>query len=278
MKALICEGGGFKTAFTAGVLDAWISAQYAPFDIFLGVSGGAAVMACYTVEQYKRGWELVSELHSDSSLTSFSRFVKGGYFLELDLIDYIWDRITPFDKEKATQLVQNKIVEFACTDLHAGVPIFIRPAQGSDWKRYLRATSTLPYVSECPLVIDEQELVDGVFAAPIPVQRAIELGATDITVIRTNSDSNTWGTRRSKMMSNYLLKNNFPAINQLMQKEDEVYKQVADLIKSPPKGVSIQTIVPQAMQSKVLSTKAEALKMDYRAGLEDGLDFLRRAR
>jgi len=276
MKALICEGGGFKTAFTAGVLDAWICAKYAPFDIFLGVSGGAVVMASYTVEQYKRGWELVSELHSDASLTSFSRVVKGGYFLELDLIEYIWDRITPFNEERANQLVQNKIVEFSCTDLQTGEPVFIRPEKGSDWKKYLRATSTLPIVSKCPLIIENQELIDGVFSAPIPIQRAIDLGATDITIIRTNLDDNAWGTRRSKMMSNYLLKNNFPAINQLMQMEDEIYKQAAVLIENPPNGVHIQTILPQEMQSKVLSTKSEALKNDYRAGLEAGLDFLKK--
>jgi predicted patatin/cPLA2 family phospholipase len=276
MKALICEGGGFKTAFTAGVLDAWIGAKYAPFDIFLGVSGGAVVMASYTVEQYKRGWELVSELQSDASLTSFSRFVKGGYFLELDLIECIWDRITPFDDLRADELVQHKIVEFSCTDLQTGEPVFIRPEKGSDWKQYLRATSTLPVVSKCPLIIKDQELIDGAFSAPIPIQRAIDLGATDITVIRTNLDSNVWGTRRSKMMSNYLLKNNFPAINRLMQKEDEIYKQIDFLIENPPKGVSIQTIVPKAMQSKVLNAKSDALKMDYRAGLEDGLDFLKK--
>ncbi|MFT5647237.1 MAG: lysophospholipase [Aureispira sp.] len=276
MKALICEGGGFKTAFTAGVLDAWISAKYVPFDIFLGVSGGAVVMASYTVEQYKRGWELVSELQSDASLTSFSRFVKGGYFLELDLIECIWDRITPFNEERANQLVQNKIVEFSCTDLHTGEPVFIRPEKGSDWKKYLRATSTLPVVSKCPLIIENQELVDGVFSAPIPIQRAIALGATDITIIRTNLDDNAWGTRTSKMMSNYLLKNNFPAINRLMQMEDEIYQQAAFLIKNPPNGVHIQTIVPQEMQSKVLNTKSEALKSDYRAGLEEGLDFLKK--
>ncbi len=276
MKALICEGGGFKTAFTTGVLDAWICAEYVPFDIFLGVSGGAVVMASYVVEQYKRGWELVSELQSDSSLTSFSRFVKGGYFLELDLIEYIWDRITPFDEERANQLVRNKIVEFSCTDLHTGKPIFIRPEKGSDWKQYLRATSTLPVVSKCPLIIEKQELIDGAFSAPIPIQRAIDLGATDITIIRTNLDSNIWGTRWSKMMSNYLLKNNFPAINELMQKEDEIYKEISNLIKNPPNGVSIKTIVPQEMQSKVLNAKSEALKNDYRAGLEEGLDCLKK--
>lgn len=275
MKALICEGGGFKTAFTAGVLDAWISANYVPFDIFLGVSGGAVVMASYTVEQYKRGWELVSELQSDASLTSFSRFVKGGYFLELDLIEYIWDRITPFDEERATELVQNKIVEFSCTNLHTGKPVFIRPEKGGDWKQYLRATSTLPVVSKCPLIIEEDALVDGAFSAPIPIQRAIDLGATDITIIRTNLNSEIWGTRWSKMMSSYLLKNSFPAINDLMQKEDEIYKEISNLIEHPPQGVSIQTIVPEAMQSKVLTAKSEALKNDYRAGLEQGLDFLK---
>jgi predicted patatin/cPLA2 family phospholipase len=34
-KVLILEGGGFKTSFTGGVLDAFRSADYEPFDSFI---------------------------------------------------------------------------------------------------------------------------------------------------------------------------------------------------------------------------------------------------
>jgi predicted patatin/cPLA2 family phospholipase len=274
MKALVCEGGGFKTAFTTGVLDAWLCAGYYPFDIFLGVSGGAVVMSSYIAQQYKRGWELVSSLQADSSLTSFSRFVKGGYFLELDLIEHIWDRITPFDQKKADWVIQKKIVEFSCTHLNTGEAVYIRPDKNGDWKKYLRATSTLPIVSQCPHVLNGLNLVDGAFAAPVPVQRAIELGATDIIVIRTNIADNTMGSRWSKLMSNYLLKTNYPAINQLMQEEEKVYAEISELIFNPPNGIKIQAIVPRKIKSTVLNSSPKYLKRDYLRGLEQGMDFL----
>ena len=274
MKALVCEGGGFKTAFTTGVLDAWLCAGYYPFDIFLGVSGGAVVMSSYVAQQYKRGWELVSQLQADSSLTSFSRFVKGGYFLELDLIEHIWDRITPFDQEKADWIIQKKIVEFSCTNLNTGEAEYIRPKKNSNWKKYLRATSTLPVVSQCPHIFDDLNLVDGAFAAPVPVQRAIELGAKDITIIRTNIADSTMGSRWSKLMSNYLLKNNYPAINQLMQEEEKIYADITELIVNPPLGINIQAIIPREIKSTVLNSSPKYLKQDYLRGMELGMDFL----
>ena len=273
MKALVCEGGGFKTAFTAGILDAWLCAQYHPFDIFIGVSGGAVIMSSYISKQYKRGWELVSQLQADSSLTSFSRFLKGGYFLELDLIEHIWDRIPPFDVQAAQKMLDQHIIEFSCTEFDTGAPVFIRPP-AQEWKTYLRATSTLPIVSQCPILLKHKKLVDGAFAAPVPVQRAIDLGATEIVVIRVQKGKFK-ESRRNKLMSNYLLKNNYPALNELMQKEAQIYAEVRNLIEHPPQGISIHNIEPDTeILSGILSTKPKHMLQDYRAGLEKGLDFL----
>lgn len=272
MKALVCEGGGFKTAFTTGVFDAWIMSDYCPFDIFLGVSGGAVVMSSYISKQYKRGWELIDALHSNPSLTSLSRYIKGGYYLKLDLMETIWDSITDFDKDVASEITKNKIVEFTCTHLQTGKAVFIKP-NVQKWKKYLRATSTLPFVSKCPFVLDDQDLVDGAFVAPIPVQRAIDLGATEITVIRTNSDDNV-GSRINKILSNVLLKSNFPTLDKLMQKEDQIYAKVVRLINNPPKGITINNITTEKTYSSRLSSSPKALKQDYLNGLEQGLDFL----
>lgn len=273
MKALICEGGGFKTAVTTGILDAWLCCGYDPFDLYIGVSGGAVMLSSYLSKQYKRGWDLISRLQHDVSLTSFSRFVKGGYYLELDLIEHIWDRITPFDHKKALEITQHKRVEFSCTELYTGAAVFIQPKLEKDWKRYLRATSTLPLVSKCPLVIDNVGLVDGAFAAPVPIQRAIDLGATEIVLLRTNKNSMA-GSRWNRLMSNYLLKNNYPAINHLMQEEDAIYKKIVATIESPPAAVRCQVLFPELLKSTILSSKKKYLEEDYKTGLEIGLDYL----
>ena len=272
MKALVCEGGGFKTAFTTGVLDAWIMSDYCPFDIFLGVSGGAVVMSSYISRQYKRGWELMSGLLANPELTSVSRFVKGGFYLELDMIEHVWDRITPFDNKMASDTTRDKIVQFVCTNIHTGKPIYISP-NVSQWKQYLRASSALPFVSKCPVCIDGQDLVDGFFIDPLPVKHAIDMGATEITVIRTNKNSDI-GSRFNQIISKYLLKDNFPVIDKLMKKEKKIYKDIVRLLKKPPKGIKINTIVPEEILSGRLTSKPKLLKQDYQRGLEVGLDFL----
>lgn len=273
MKALVCEGGGFKTAFTTGILDAWLTSGYYPFDIFIGVSGGAVMMSSYVSKQYKRGFELISSLQNDVSLTSFSRFVKGGYYLELDLIEHIWDKITAYDYETAQKVSRQHQVFFSCTELKSGAAVFLNPQNTEDWKKYLRATSTLPLVSKCPKVIKGKGLVDGAFAAPVPIQKAIDLGASQIVVLRTNQLS-VAGSRWNRLMSNYLLKNNYPALNKLMQEEKQIYDQINQLIEVPPAGVQIQAIVPKQLKSTILSTKNSYLQQDYKTGLELGLDYL----
>ncbi len=40
--ALVCEGGGQRGIFTAGVLDEFMRAQFNPFDLYLGTSAGGA--------------------------------------------------------------------------------------------------------------------------------------------------------------------------------------------------------------------------------------------
>ena len=51
--ALVIEGGGFKSVFSAGVLDAFIINNFNPFDIYLGVSSGAMALSYYLGDQYK---------------------------------------------------------------------------------------------------------------------------------------------------------------------------------------------------------------------------------
>lgn len=45
--ALVIEGGGFKSVFSAGVLDAFLINKFNPFDIYIGVSSGAMCLSYY---------------------------------------------------------------------------------------------------------------------------------------------------------------------------------------------------------------------------------------
>ena len=58
--SLVIEGGGFKSVFSAGVLDAFLINQFNPFDIYIGVSSGAMCLSYYLANQYKAYFSLSS--------------------------------------------------------------------------------------------------------------------------------------------------------------------------------------------------------------------------
>ncbi|MGL5162994.1 MAG: patatin-like phospholipase family protein, partial [Plesiomonas shigelloides] len=49
--ALVCEGGGQRGIFTAGVLDEFLGDNYYPFDLILGTSAGAQNASAYVLNQ-----------------------------------------------------------------------------------------------------------------------------------------------------------------------------------------------------------------------------------
>ena len=81
--ALIVEGGGFKSAFTSGILDSFIINEFDPFHLYLGVSGGAMNLTSYISLQYKRNIKIISAMSTNSSFISIVRFLKGGNYIEL---------------------------------------------------------------------------------------------------------------------------------------------------------------------------------------------------
>ena len=53
MNCLIVEGGGFKTGFTSGVLDSFITNKFNPFQTYIGISGGAVAVSYFLSMQYR---------------------------------------------------------------------------------------------------------------------------------------------------------------------------------------------------------------------------------
>ena len=49
--ALIIEGGGQRGVFSFGITDTFINRNYDPFDIYIGVSNGVAVLCWYLIKE-----------------------------------------------------------------------------------------------------------------------------------------------------------------------------------------------------------------------------------
>jgi predicted patatin/cPLA2 family phospholipase len=91
--------------------------------------------------------------------------------------------------------------------------------------------------------VDGQPFADGGVADPIPLQRAIEDGATDITVVLTHNPA-----FRLKPIPHWmgrLAYPDFPKVAQVWTARQNVnYNAALDLMKQPPAGVRIQVFRP----------------------------------
>ncbi len=57
--ALVCEGGGQRGIFTAGVLDEFMRAQFNPFHLYFGTSAGAQNLSAYLCNQPGYGRKVI---------------------------------------------------------------------------------------------------------------------------------------------------------------------------------------------------------------------------
>ena len=62
MKAIVVEGGAMRGIFAAGVLDAYIEADFYPYDFAIGVSAGTSNLANYLSKQHKRSYDVITKL------------------------------------------------------------------------------------------------------------------------------------------------------------------------------------------------------------------------
>ena len=115
--------------------------------------------------------------------------------------------------------------------------------------------------------------MDGGWADPIPARRAVELGADQIVVIRSQpltyrSDWHYFG-----VLGQFINRNN-PAMKDLFAREHIVYNEALDFLKEEHTEQIIQIAPPDYLKTTAYSATEEKLTIDYRTGLDMGLRFI----
>ena len=100
MKAIIVEGGGLRGAFAAGVLDTFLATDEINFDLHLGTSAGAILLSSYLGKQPMRSISILKDPRTKTAFKRFSDFLKGGDFLDLELLFDIGEDIQPLNTEE----------------------------------------------------------------------------------------------------------------------------------------------------------------------------------
>jgi predicted patatin/cPLA2 family phospholipase len=271
-QALIIQGGGFKTAFTTGVLDAFLEAKHNPFMIYAGVSGGANALSYYLADQHGSCIASIDELMKDTQ-PKLSRIVKTGTILNVDFFHEIADSLVPLDMQHIIRHQLHKKIGIVMTNRETGNPHYFEPSP-ENWVEALIASCALPFVSKGKHTINGVEYMDGGWSDPIPVEWAIRQGATDITVIRTSPAQQ----RQKQALHDYL--------GSLYHRKDEVlktvfaenhlrYNQTLDFIEANPHNVTIRQIAPaHDLQTGSFTKMKKALYPDYEYGVKLGREYL----
>ena len=271
-KALIIEGGGSRGVFSFGVIDSFIKASYNPFDIHLGVSNGAVVQLWYLLA--------VSDYNLDKMLFSASRdYVRYSNLLfnksimNFEKLYQDANKVFPIDFDRLQDNLAGKNFYVVVSDAGSGKPEYIELSK-ENYINEMLATGSLPVLMKNEILLEGKRKYDGGITDPIPVQKAYEMGAKEIVIIRTYEQTFIRKTKLENYIAAFATRS-YPNISKALKENTTTYNSALEFINNPPSDCKIlQICPPQRLSTKRATTNVNILKADYQIGMNCGEEFL----
>ena len=275
-KTLIVQGGGFRTGFTAGILDAFIALDYFPFDQVIGNSGGAISASYYLANQYGSCVEAMRLLAKDPDFVTVRGIIKDRGYMNIDHLRSVAEELVPFDVDAAKNRAKNKDVYFVTTNRDTGESIYLSPDE-AEWIDIVIASSTLPFVTKGVHKINGLNLMDGGWSDPIPVKWAVDNGAEDILILRTTHiDRKVTQSWPDYFGSIYF--RNHPELSTCFAENHLIYNKTMDYVSTPPEHVNLEQLWPEdGLKCSTYSYSVDGINTDYRYGVQVGMDYVRKS-
>ena len=266
-KALIVEGGAMRGVFSTGILDEFLEQDFNPFDIYYGVSAGAANLAAYLAEMPGRNLKIYTDYALRPEFISLRKYLKGGHLMDLD---WLWEvTIKELRLDLATIYRRRKPFIVCLTEVLSGQAEY-RQTSAKDLEHLLKVSSALPILYRNFPRVDGRPMADGGLADAIPVAEAIRRGATRIMVLRSRPFSYTKSESHLQSLLNWRLKE-YPELQQLLADRARRYNETLELMRRPPAGVSIMEICPpESFKPSRLGKNVDVLLQGYQQGREEG--------
>lgn len=214
MKAIVISGGGAKGAWGGGVTEYLHKDLNKKWDIFLGSSTGSLISANLPKYDFDELKQMYTSVNNDS-IFSVNPFKDNG---KIKFFNLVWRLIK---KKKSIGEFGNlrKLLKESCTiqdflnikssneiiittsNMTTGSPEFFSNKDythanlGPRYDRFIDAiiaSASVPLAAE-PVKIDNDYYLDGGILEHAPIQKAIEMGASEIDIImlRTEKSKNT---------------------------------------------------------------------------------------
>ncbi len=261
--------------FTAGVLHAFGTAGFDPFDLYIGVSAGACNLASHLAGQYDRNYAININLSTTPDFINVWRFMRGGHFMD---IDWLWEASMqhyPIHAQEMIARLNHQRKEFIVvgTSIETGLPMYLTPDPDT-LADYIKVSSSVPFFYRTTLSINGQRATDGGVADSIPVIEAFNRGASDITVLRTRPSSYVKKQSSIAFLYPFLFRKQ-GMLGRALQNRPATYMKAVEFIRHPPRGVRVREVAPpEGIRIGRSTTNPARLREAYNAGIAHGEKFM----
>lgn len=263
--ALILEGGGMRGAYTCGITD-FLLENNLSFDLVVGVSAGACHACSFISKQKKRSMRTYTQWVQDKRYMSIKNYVQTGDYFNSEFVYYdIPQEYDPFDfatfNNSKTKLIA------VCTDCKTGKPLYMPVAHIQEDMEYIRASSSLPLISQ---IVNFRgfEMLDGGISDSIPYQYALDRGYDKIVIVRTQQH----GYRKSENSLMPLIKaryKEYPYLIEALQNRHLMYNEQVEKEEQLEQEGTLFTFYPSEMNVDRLEKDPIKLKELYDVAISD---------
>ena len=181
---LVLEGGGMRGMYTTGVLDVFLEEKIFP-DAVIGVSAGAIYGCSYMAEQHGRGIRYNLKYINDDRYVSMKSWLKTGNIFNKEFCyDEIPNKLDVYDYDKFKENAAKVPFYVCCTNVETGKAEYIRCTDFNEEMDYMRASASLPLVSQI-VYKGGKKLLDGGTSDSIPVDFFRSIGYKKNIVVLT---------------------------------------------------------------------------------------------
>lgn len=266
-SGLVLEGGGNRSIYTSGVLDAFIEKEI-EFPYVIGVSAGSCNATSYIAKDYRRQHDIIINYSNDKHYMGLGNILKGHSFLNTDWIfgELAYD-ISPLNQDEFDK--SNTVLCAVATNALTGKPEYFYPKSMRNGCDELKASCSLPGVTN-GVEIGGTTFFDGGLVDSIPLERAFDDGCKKAVVILTQCKGYAKSPMNPKVKKIF---KKFPKIGEAAVNRHIMYNTQLEFVKQCEENGTALVIQPAApLNVSTLEKDVSKLESIYQLGYKQGLD------
>lgn len=268
---LVLEGGGKRGIYAAGVLDVLLENNIWA-DGLIGTSAGAVNGCSYVSNQYERNLRYNIRFAKEKKYMSIYSLITTGNVVGTDFAyNILPNKLEVFDYDAFEKSPVAYYV--TCSNVETGKAEYIqcKSLRGKNMD-YLRASASLPYVSQI-VEIDGKKYLDGGICDSIPLKAFQDMGYEKNLVVLTRPRGYIKKPENNLLANLYYRK--YPAFVTALRNRYAVYNRTLKYIEQQENQGNILVLRPsESIRVGRMEQDPERLKQMYELGKNDAGQML----